>query len=339
MILIVNMSAIHSLFPVIDTHCDLLLYLSESDRANITSKDLGCTLPYLRAGHVRLQTLAIFALTGEGSHLQGLGQVRAFEKLIRESADFKLVNSTNDIIDKKDSAISVIAAIENASAFCDESMKIDEGITNLSKIIDRVNRLFYISFTHNTENRFGGGNFSDTGLKADGKHLLEFMNNKNIALDLSHASDALAHDSLTFIDKEKLNIPVIASHSNYRPVCDHVRNLPDEIAAEIIHRKGIIGLNFLRAFVDSTDPEKLYDHIAYGLSKGAHDAICYGADYFHTAAHPDQTRVPFFHSGHEHAGNYPIITSEIIQRFGKDIARKISYENAIRYFERTGLLK
>ena len=107
----------------------------------------------------------------------------------------------------------------------------------------------YVSFTWNMENRFGGGALTTVGLKDDGKRLLEVLATNRIAVDLSHASDRLAYDIFNYIDKHKLDMKVIASHSVMRAIHHAPRNLPDEIAKEIIKRKGIIGLNFIAKFI------------------------------------------------------------------------------------------
>ena len=65
--------------------------------------------------------------------------------------------------------MGVIASLENASNFCEEDMDLDEGFKNLEKIIENTKGIFYIGITHHHENRFGGGNFSEAGLKDDGK--------------------------------------------------------------------------------------------------------------------------------------------------------------------------
>jgi membrane dipeptidase len=72
-----------------------------------------------------------------------------------------------------------------------------------------------------------------------------------------------------------LQVPILASHSNFRTVFKHPRNLPDEIAREIILQKGVIGINFLRAFVNDKNPDALLDHIEYGMKLGAEDALCF----------------------------------------------------------------
>ena len=72
----------------------------------------------------------------------------------------------------------------------------------------------------NQENRFGGGNASDVGLKREGELFLEYLGGKGVAIDLAHPSDALAHDILNYIDKKSLKVTPIASHSNFRVIKD-----------------------------------------------------------------------------------------------------------------------
>src|SRR5690606_14145701 len=130
------------------------------------------------------------------------------------------------------------------------------------------------------ENRFGGGNFTPgVGLKPDGEELLRYLSSRRIALDLAHTSDATAYDLLTFIDRHSLDVPVIASHANFRAVHDNPRNLPLELVQEVVRRQGLIGINFLKKFVNPTRPEALLDHIGYGLAH-ARQALCFGADFF-----------------------------------------------------------
>lgn len=318
--------------PIIDIHCDLLIYLTKS--SNLEDKDLGCSIPYLQEGNVKLQVMAIYVPTEANSHKLGIQQSEIFHTLnLQEDRLYAIQKSDVQNLNNNEK-IGMIAAIENASAFCDESMTLKEGFDNLEKIINNVGDLFYISFTHNPENRFGGGNKTSIGLKDDGRALIDYLDNKNIAIDFSHTSDNLAHDMLNYIAKQNVNIPIIASHSNYRPICDHPRNLPDEIAKEIINQKGLIGVNFLRAFVNNEDPNALYDHIEYGIKIGAKDAICYGADYFYHKAYSDPARMPYNFKEHENATCYQGINSTIVEKFGLEISEKLSYKNVTNFLER-----
>ena len=320
--------------PIIDTHCDLLIYLTRPNSGINKIEDLGCSIPYLKEGNVKLQVMAIFCLTQLGSHKLGIEQSEIFRDLNLQDNPLYAFEKHHikNLTDNQN--IGMLAAVENASAFCDETISLDQGIKNLESIIDNVGRLFYIGFTHNIENRFGGGNFTCVGLKNDGKALIDYLDNRNIAIDFSHTSDALAYDILNYTSQQNINVPIIASHSNYRPILDHPRNLPDDIAQEIINRQGLIGANFVRAFVNNENPEALIEHIAHGMELGAENAICYGADYFYHKNHPDQSRVPFYFKEHENATCYQQINQLIEKQFGNDICNKISNQNVTNFLQR-----
>ncbi len=319
--------------PIIDSHCDLLIYLTQAN-AGINKKDLGCAVPYLKEGNVKLQVMAIFCPTQLGSHKLGLEQSEIFQNLnMQNNALYRFEKHHLESLSDNQN-IGMLAAIENASAFCDENISLSEGFKHLETIVSNVGQLFYIGFTHHLENRFGGGNFTSVGLKNDGKALIDYLGNKNIAIDFSHTSDALAYDMLNYITKQNINIPIIASHSNYRTILDHPRNLPDEIAQEIIQRQGLIGVNFVRAFVNNNKPEALIEHIAYGIELGAQNAICYGADFFYTKDHPDQSRIPFYFKEHENASCYQQINTILEKQFNDEICNKISYKNVNDFLKR-----
>jgi microsomal dipeptidase-like Zn-dependent dipeptidase len=192
----------------------------------------------------------------------------------------------------------------------------------------------YISLTHNDENRFGGGNNSKLGLKDDGKELLNYLNNKQIAVDLSHTSDALAHDIINQINKHNLNLPVIASHSNSRSVFNHVRNLPDELISEIVDRKGLIGINFLRAFVNYETPHALIDHIEHLQKLGCSKVLSFGADFFYTFNHPDPNRFPFYFSEHMNATKYQDILKGLGNFMSDEDLSAIAYKNFTNFIQR-----
>lgn len=319
--------------PIIDLHCDLLFYLLNPS-AKIDDKEIGCSIPFLKEGNVKLQVMAMFAPTQTNSHQLGIRQSEVFRNLnLKEEQLYSF--QKEDLKNLKDNEkIGMIASVENASAFCDENISLKAGFENLHRIINNVGQLIYIGFTHHTENRFGGGNYTSVGLKNDGKALIDFLDNKNIAIDFSHTSDQLAHDILNYVSKQNIKISIIASHSNYRPVFDHPRNLPDEIAEEIIDRKGLIGVNFVRAFVNNDDPKTLLKHITYGVELGAQNAICYGADYFYTKSHPDQSRIPFYFNEHKDATCYPELNATLKEKFGLETCDKICYKNATNFLKR-----
>ena len=320
--------------PVIDLHCDLLSYLTRSKSSIYKTEDVGCAVPYLKEGNVKLQIMAIFAPVESNSHEYGLIQSEIFRDLNSQENELYRFEKQHLETFGSNENIGMLASVESGSAFCDENISLKEGFRNLEKIIENVGSILYISFTHHAENRFGGGNYSAVGLKNDGKALIDYMHNRNIAIDFSHTSDELAYDMLDYISKQNINVPIMASHSNYRPVYDHKRNLEDDVAKEIIQRKGLIGLNFVRAFVNPEKVEALEEHVAHGISLGAENAICYGADYFYTKDNPDKSRIPFYFKEHGNAGFYPEINKVLEQQFGTEQMKKISSQNALDFIEK-----
>lgn len=276
--------------PIVDLHCDLLSYLSGGNDRSPNDSQVRCSIPQMRDGNVRLQILAIFTETGVGSSEKGLAQADAFKVMLNvHSADFDLVQVPEALPTvMAGKQIGILAAFENASGFCEESEPLAAGLERLRRLFGKVGRPFYVGLTWNSENRFGGGALTEVGLKDDGKKLLEFLHGKQIALDLSHASDALAYDVLNFTSAEGFEIPVLASHSNVRKVVPSPRNLPDELIREIFLREGLIGINFVRGFVGS-ESDSLARHVEYLIQMGGENHIAFGADFFYDKALPENS--------------------------------------------------
>jgi membrane dipeptidase len=320
--------------PVIDLHCDLLGHLLHTPNPDpFIREGIGCSFPALAEGNVKLQVMAIFTATQKGSAAFAIKQSEIFASFLSKYPnDCMLVHNVDTLCDiATSSKLGMIAAIENASGFCEEDESLEIGLKRLEQIISTTTRILYIGFTHHAENRFGGGNNSEVGLKEDGKALLQYLNGKKIAVDFSHTSDALAHDILNYLSEHLLDVPILASHSNYRTIYNHKRNLPDDIAKEIIHRGGLIGVNFLRAFVNPENSDALYDHIKYGIELGGANSICFGADYYGTDKHPERSRVPFYFPDHADASRYPSILETIDEQVSPDVIDGISSKNAMSY--------
>lgn len=323
-------------YPVLDLHCDLLYYLIKVPGASImNSEEIGASVPRLKEGGVATQVLAMFAPTQAGSTEKGVAQLEQFLRITADDQPFRAVKQASDL--DPGEKINVMLSIESASGFCEEFGDLRTGLKFLSTIIHKAGPLAYISFTHHPENRFGGGNYSDNvGLKPDGEGLLDFLHNKRIPVDIAHASDQLATDIFTYIDKHNLNIPVIASHSNFRPICDHVRNLPDELALEVLRRGGLIGINFLRAYIHDTQPEILGKQVEYGWNlPGGKQGLALGADFFSAVGFPYPERLPLFFAEHEHAGTYPALLDEWAASIADFAPERLAFENATEFFKNT----
>ncbi|CAN5448304.1 dipeptidase [soil metagenome] len=328
--------------PIIDLHCDLLSYLTRKGSDPNNSNDIGCSLPLLREGNVKLQVLAIYTAVGDDSVHLAQKQAEEFEKLCETNQTLKNITdaaSLDKITSEENDYTGVVVSIENAAGLCLEDDDIKETIKNLDKIISKTEKIFYIGLTHHTENRFGGGNNSDAGLKEDGKRLLDHISDRKIAIDYSHTSDKLAEGILNYIEKQRLNIRILASHSNFRSVFFHKRNLTDEFAKEIMHRNGLIGINFLRAFLNDKDEDAIFSHIEYGLKLGARKNLAFGADFFYTNDMPEkEKRIPFYYELQRDASVYPKILELINEKMNnekmtEEDTNNFAYKNAVRFIK------
>jgi len=321
--------------PVIDTHCDILSYLAKIPKAAADkTEDIACSIPLLQKGNVKMQVCAIYTDVKAGSMQLATKQAYKYREMLMTHGN-EIVQADAEFLRSLslDSKIGTVTAIENAAGLADEKAPILSAFEQLDHLIRLTGRMAYISLTHHTENRFGGGNYTEgIGLKDDGKKVLDYISGKKIAIDLSHTSDLLAEGILNHIDSQNLDIPVIASHSNFRSLWNHKRNLTDEFAKEVVKRGGIIGINFLRAFLDMEKPERIFEHILYGFDIGAEDQMCFGADFFYTKDFPDPSRHPFYFPIVENASKYPSVLDKLAENLSTEHLENLAYKNCQRFF-------
>lgn len=326
--------------PVADLHCDLLSYLARGPSSTPHDPAVRCSIPQMREGGVKLQTLAIFTETVEGSSQRGQLQANAFRSLLKNYSDvFYALREPSDLERFPDpAAIAVILAIENASAFAEEDEDLELAFERLRKIHKKVGKVLYVSLTWNTDNRFGGCCYSTVGLKPDGKRLLDLLAQNNIAVDLSHASDRLAHDIFDYIDKHGLPLRVIASHSVMRAIFNAPRNLPDEIAKEIIKRGGLIGLNFVAKFI-GPKMDMFLKHLERVLLFCGSKNVCFGADFFYDDDLPAgyRTTEKSFYDDFGNASSYPRLLQMIRRELHlpEEIVNELAHNNLVNFLRST----
>jgi membrane dipeptidase len=316
--------------PIADLHCDLLSYLEIDSNRRASDFESNCSIPSLKEGGVILQTLAIYTETKKGSTQRGTLQFSIFQKLLKTYfSDISLL--ANKKMGLKPT--TVVLAIENGSGILEEENEsLEVAFKRLERMQKEVGTLLYLSLTWNGENRFGGGSSTQVGLKEEGRRMVDFLDAKGVAIDFSHASDNLAYDILDYIDKKGLKIIPLASHSNFRRIAKSPRNLPDDIAKEIIKRKGVIGLNFFRPFVGKK-VEDFLKHIEYGIELGVEEGLCFGADFFSekdARAELDPLK-PLFFPEFNNSGCYPKMVDFLRREFSEDLIRAISYGNFERF--------
>lgn len=326
--------------PIIDLHCDLLVYLQSKNLATAYDDDVNCSIPQMISGGVKTQICAVYANGDDPLCAErGRRQVNIFNRLPEKyMGTFRFVD--RDWWDEmnKIPLIGIMPAIESASSMCTNEEPLEKLFARLQYIEDNSCKIAYISLTWNESNRFGGGALNPGGLKEDGKELLKWMDRHHTPVDLSHTSDQLAYDILNYIDQNQLKIPVIASHSNCRAVTDAERNLPDELIKEIFKRDGIVGINFMRKFIGKESIHGFSDHLDHLFKLGGEDRVVMGADFFYGQDKKSPYYTPIeeqYHPECRNASCYPTVINLWRDRLklSDEQLNKVAHGNAARFFK------
>ena len=164
----------------------------------------------------------------------------------------------------------------------------------------------------------------DTGLTQEGKEMVLRLSEMGIVLDVSHMSDKSIYDCL-----ETTSYPLLATHSNFRDVCNSPRNLTRDQASMIVERGGVIGLNIYPPFLterDTASGDDILRHVDYALENFGENALGFGFDIDGTdGIYPDFVRID--RSIHEQ------VVELLLSHYSENVVKKIAGENVISFLE------
>jgi membrane dipeptidase len=126
---------------------------------------------------------------------------------------------------------------------------------DLSLIEEFYNRgVRYITLCHGGDNDICDSSTDrehpeDEGLSEFGREVVAECNRLGVMVDVSHISDRSFFDVL-----QVSKAPVIASHSSVRSLCDHPRNLSDEMLEALAANDGVIQICFVSSFLKTPKP-------------------------------------------------------------------------------------
>ena len=140
---------------------------------------------------------------------------------------------------KANGKFSVLIGLENASPI--------DCVGKLKCLYDKGIR--YITLCHSLNNAICDSCAPNIkkwgGLSPLGREIVAEMNRLGILIDVSHVSDDTFYDVLKYSTK-----PVVATHSCCRTLCDHPRNMTDDMIRELAAAGGVIQINFYPLFLD-----------------------------------------------------------------------------------------
>ena len=105
----------------------------------------------------------------------------------------------------------------------------------------------YLTLTHNANVAWADSATDEPkagGLTEFGRAVVREMQRLGMLADLSHVSPATMSDTLDIAEA-----PVIFSHSSARALCEHPRNVPDDILARLPGNRGVCMVTFVSSFV------------------------------------------------------------------------------------------
>jgi membrane dipeptidase len=236
--------------PVLDGHNDLPWEARERagydwDRLDISQP--GCPthtdLPRLRAGGVGAQFWSVFVpatLQGDAAVSATLEQVDAVHAMTaRYAGDLALATTRADV--ERAWSQGRIASLMGAEG----GHSIDSSLGTLRML--HALGVRYMTLTHNDNVPWADSATDEAvlgGLSPFGREVVREMNRLGMLVDLSHVSADTMRDAL-----DVAQAPVVFSHSSARAVCDHPRNVPDDVLARLAGNGGVCMVTFVPKFV------------------------------------------------------------------------------------------
>ncbi|HEX3786067.1 MAG TPA: dipeptidase [Pseudonocardiaceae bacterium] len=355
--------------PVIDGHNDLPWALRVQVRYDLDRRDIAADqreflhtdLARLRSGGVGGQFWSVFVpveLAGDEAVTATLEQIDCVRALAeRYPNDLRLARTAAQVEQARQAGR--IASLMGAEG----GHSINNSLATLRALYELGVR--YMTLTHNANTDWADSATDEPthhGLTSFGTQVVREMNRMGMLVDLSHVSPDTMRDAL-----RASRAPVIFSHSSSRAVCDHPRNIPDDVLASLPANGGIAMATFVPQFVLASAAEwsnRLNEMLtAHGKHQFADDQQVralraeFAADNprpMVTAAivadHLDHMRevagidhlglggdfdgVPFTPVDLPDVSGYPNLLAELLRRGWSDTdLAKLTWRNAIRVLE------
>lgn len=191
---------------------------------------------------------------------------REYRRVIESQPKIKVVEIAKDLL--ADDKIKVVLGLQNPPEN-----------TNLGKLYKEGIRITTIAYEG--RNSYGSG-FADPsgGLTRKGELFVLRCSTAGLILDLSHANSTTIMDITSFMDRNGLQLPLVATHSGSQEVYHHSRNLSFTGICSIAGRGGIIGVPTLTFILDPKENGlgPFFDHLYRILSICGEDSVVIGGD-------------------------------------------------------------
>ena len=217
----------------------------------------------------------------------------------------------------KNGGRGVILTVEGGAVLAGE-------LENISRLKEAGVRMLTLTWNGRNELGDGVGVENAGGLTDFGRAAVKELENSDIVIDVSHASERLFYEVAELAER-----PFAASHSDAKSVTPHKRNLTDEQFCIIRQKGGIVGLNFCRDFLNKQATNaKMCDIIRnaeHFLSLGGEKTLAIGGDF-------DGADIPVDMSG---INSMPELYEMFLHHnYNEELLRGIFFNNASEFFSR-----
>lgn len=208
-------------------------------------------IPRLRAGCVGGQFWSVYVPTS----LKGADAVQATIEQIdvvrwmcaRYPETFELALTADDIVRiHRGGKIASLIGMEGGHS-------INNSLATLRMMYRLGARYMTLTHTKNTDWADAAGDEPKChGLTPFGEDVVREMNRLGMLVDLSHVTDETMRAALRVT-----RAPVIFSHSSARALCDHVRNVPDDVLRMTATNGGVVMACFLPGYLTESGRSRL----------------------------------------------------------------------------------
>jgi membrane dipeptidase len=235
---------VHTRALVLDTHADTpqRMVFQGFDLAGRDTRG-HVDIPRLREGGLDAVFFSIWVpskITGPVAVERALRQIDAVrEQVRRHSRDLELVTTAAGAREAAGRGrIAVLMGMEGGHMIDD-----DLGLLRLYSALG----VRYLTLTHFLNNNWADSSTDKPvhdGLTAFGKDVVRELNRLGVLVDISHVADKTFYDALAVT-----KAPVIASHSSCRALCDHPRNVSDDMLRALARSGGVVQINYEISFL------------------------------------------------------------------------------------------
>ena len=271
---------------VVDMHCDTIGELWKAEKAgkpiSLRSNSLHIDLEKMQKGDYLLQNFAMFVFLGREKDplVNVLEMIDVYNRAMAENADIIGPVLNYEDIEKNRAAgkLSGMLTIEEGAVLKGNPYV----VRSLYQLGVRM-----LTLTWNFENEIGYPNTivkakdydpsRHYGLKPEGIEIVREMNRVGMIVDVSHLGDDGFWDVVKYCDG-----PFVASHSNARAICNHTRNMTDDMIRALADKGGVMGLNFCGDFLNPNGKSRVEDmvrHAKHIINVGGSDILGLGTDY------------------------------------------------------------